>query len=194
MDSLLWNLFYKGNIEEVRAALGRGEDVNCLNRIQLVQTGLMLAVINKHNSIVKLLLEQPTVDLNLTDHQGYTALHYAANHNNVEAVQLLLADSRFHSVNLKDSHGKTPVMNAMFYKKNGALRELVANPSVDLDTRDGKGRSLEEVSRWALNNLNRFSDFLVCCRIRRGFPDGERIVFEARQERRLKAADFQVKC
>ena len=165
MDSLLWNLCYKGNIEEVRAALGRGEDVNCLNNNsniyshRLQQTGLMLAVMNKHNSIVKLLLEQPTVDLNLTDHQGYTALHYAANHNNVEAVQLLLADSRFHSVNLKDSHGKTPVMNAIFYKKNGALRELVANPSVDLDTRDGEGRSLEEVSRWALKNLNRFSEF-----------------------------------
>ena len=156
MFSFLESCGSKGNLEEVRAALDRGEDVNGVKAQTGKLTGLMLAVMNKHNSIVKLLLEQPTVNLDLVNRDGYTALHFAAKHDNVEAVQLLLADSRFHSVNLKDLFGKTPVMNAMFYKKEDALRELVTNPSVHLDTWDGKGRSLEEVARWALNNFNRF--------------------------------------
>ena len=136
--------FSQGSFFLVRAALARGEDVN---GEYSNQTGLMCAVMRGHNSIVRLLLEQPTLDLNLTDGEGYTALHYAAKCDNVEAVRLLLADHRLNSVNLKDSYGKTSVMNAMFYKKENVLRELVANPSVHLDTRDGKWRSLEEVAR-----------------------------------------------
>ena len=148
----LWELCEEGELAEERAALARGEDVNSKNNDN--KTGLMWAVESKHNSIVRLLLEQPTADLNCTNVHGWTALHFAAKHDNVEAVQLLLADSRFHSVNLKDLFGKTPVMNAMFYKKEDALRELVSNPSVHLDTWDGKGRSIEEVARCALNNFN----------------------------------------
>ena len=142
-----------GDFEEVRAALTRGEDVNWVGGLWGTitnyhsQTGLMLAVMKGHNCIVTLLLEQPKVDLNLTDPEGYTALHYAAQYDNVEAVRLLLADLRLNTVNLKDRYGKTPVMDAMLYKKENALRKLVASPSVDLDTRDGKGRSLEEVAR-----------------------------------------------
>ena len=147
-------LCWKGNLEEVRAALSRGEDVNGVGARFSNHTGLMLAVMKGHNSIVRLLLEQPTLDLNFTDEcSRATALHYAAQHDNVEGVRLLLADPRQNCANLKDSYGKTPVMDAMFYKQKNALRELVANPSVDLDTLDGKWRSLEEVARWALNNF-----------------------------------------
>ena len=148
------NLCSTGNLEEVRAALARGEDVNGVIARPINQTGLMLAVMKGCNSIVRFLLEQPTLDLNQTDNERSTALHYAAQHDNVEAVRLLLEDPRLNCVNLKDSYGKTPVMNAMFYNKVNTLRELVANPNVDLDTLDGKWRSLEEVARWDLNNFN----------------------------------------
>ena len=135
----------QGSFFLVRAALARGEDVNGVS--MGCQTGLMCAVMRGHNSIVRLLLEQTTVDLNFTDNSRSTTLHYAAECDNFEAVRLLLSDSRLNCVNLKDRYGKTPVMNAMFYKKENVLRELVANPTVDLDTRDGKWRSLEEVAR-----------------------------------------------
>ena len=147
-------LCWKGNLEEVRAALVRGEDVNGVEARFSNQTGLMLAVMKGHNSIVRLLLEQPTLDLNFTDKSRATALHYAAQHGNVEVVRLLLADPRQNCANLKDGYGKTPVMNAMFYNMENALHELVANPSVDLNILDGKQRSLEEVARWALNSFN----------------------------------------
>ena len=39
-------------------------------------------------------------------------------------------------------------MAAIVYEKVNPLRELVAHPSVDLDTMDMEGRSLEDLARW----------------------------------------------
>ena len=64
----------RGNLEAVRAALTRGEDVNRKDR---GCTPLMYAVMYKKNSTVRLLLEQPALDLNLAVGSGYTALHHA---------------------------------------------------------------------------------------------------------------------
>ena len=142
--ALLWDLCLDGNLAGVRAALARGEDVNSKDGNN--RTGLMCAVGQKHNSIVRLLLEQPTLDLNCSGGGfGRTALHLAACYDNVEAVRMLLADPRLTTANHCDWAGRTPVMAAMFQNNMDVLRELVAHPSVDLDTRDG--RSLEEWAR-----------------------------------------------
>ena len=141
----MWQLCWEGNLAKVMAALARGEDVNTKSSGN--RTGLMLAVMKKYNLIVKLMLEQPTVDLNWTYYSSETALHLAACFDNAEAVQLLLADSRLTTANHKDNNDETPVMMAMRRNSVNALRELVTHPSVDLDTLDIKGRSLEEVAR-----------------------------------------------
>ena len=144
---------FRGEFAKVREAIGRGADVN--DKSFADKTGLMLAVIPQRNSIgnsiVKLLLEQPTLDLNLTDSSGMTALHSAsAYYDNVEGVQLLLADPRLNTHNHKDDNGWTPVMTAIVHKKVNALRELVAHPSVDLDARSELGLSLEDLAMWEL--------------------------------------------
>ena len=145
--SPLWRLCLSGKLAEVRAALARGQDVNIKDKGN--RTGLMWAVRRKHNLIVRLLLEQPTVDLNRTDLNGETALHYAAVNGNVEAVQLLLADPRLTTANLQNKDGLTPAAYAIASKNVNALRELVAHPSVDLDiVREGRSPSLEEYARW----------------------------------------------
>ena len=61
----LHQLCQEGKLAEMRAALARGEDVN--DRDPTGVTTLMAAVINNHNSIVKLLLDQPAVDVNVKD-------------------------------------------------------------------------------------------------------------------------------
>ena len=71
--SPLWELCRNGNLAWVQAALARGEDVNSKDSIGW--TALMLAVDRKHNSIVKLLLDQPAVDVNVKDNGGDTVLH-----------------------------------------------------------------------------------------------------------------------
>ena len=68
----VWQLCWEGRLDEVRAALAKGRNVNSSKGNT---TGLMGALSNHHNSTVRLLLEQPTVDLNGTDTLGKTALH-----------------------------------------------------------------------------------------------------------------------
>ena len=151
MAAPLWQLCFEGKPAEARAALARGEDVNSRCALFLRRTGLMLALMHTQNSIVKLLLEQPTLDLNCTDIYGETGLHIAATYNNVEGLQLLLSDPRLNTANHKNDAIRTPVMYAMYYNSVNALRELVVHPSVNLDTTDEEGRSLEEAARWADN-------------------------------------------
>ena len=153
----VWKLCCQGKLNKVRRALARGEDVNSKSGGQN-KTGLMCAVTRKYGSIVRLLLEQPTVDLNCIDKRGWTALHFAAAADNVEGVKMLLADPRLTSANHKSNKNRTPVTQAMFYECGNALRKLVAHPSVDLDTTDGEGRCLEELARWD----QRFFRLFIC--------------------------------
>ena len=150
MISKLPSLCYNGDLDSVRGLVGQGEDVNCNNKNFGNSTGLMEAVKEKHNSIVKFLLEQPTLDLNWANSEGWTALHFAADAVAVDGVQLLLADPRLNTQNHMDDGGNTPVMMAIWSKKVNSLRALVVHPSVDLDTGDDLGRSLEDFARWVI--------------------------------------------
>ena len=136
-----------GNFDGVLEALIR--DVNHLNSCSGGdnRSGLMLALFGSHNIVVRFLLEQPSLDLNCTNVSGRTALHFAVLGDNVDGLRLLLADPRLNTVNHKDKDSVTPVMAAVISKRLFVLHELVAHPSVDLDTRDDVGRSLEERAR-----------------------------------------------
>ena len=146
-----WLLLCKnGNILGVRAALAslawpRNDYLNHTDRDYT--TGLMIAVRKGHNTIVKALLEHPSVDLNYANLGGFSALHHAVAADNLEAVQLLLADYRLNTANHQNNLGTTPAMLAMRRNSLDTLRELVAHPSVDLDTKDRWGSGLEEVAR-----------------------------------------------
>ena len=66
----------RGEVEEVREALGRGVGVNT-RKSDLQLTGLMAAAYGNHEEVVGVLLAQPGVDLNIRAHRDATALHYA---------------------------------------------------------------------------------------------------------------------
>ena len=133
------------DLKSVKTALKKGEDVNSID--EGMKTGLMWTMNYQHNSVARVLLEQPTADLNCIDNNGLTALHWAAISDNVEGVQLLLADPRLTTPNLKDKLGFTPLMAAMRNNRMNALRELVAHPSIDIDTRNERGESLDDMVR-----------------------------------------------
>jgi len=127
----LWELCGDGKLAEVRSALARGENVNEKNSIG--DTALMHAVCFKHNFIVKLLLDQPAVDVNVKDKWGQTALHRAAYVNNAEGARMLLLHKDFNSANVTNNDGNTALMIAVIYKKEEVLRELVNHQCVSLD-------------------------------------------------------------
>jgi len=134
----------KGDLEGVKVALKRGDDVNTKDIYG--ETGLMRAVRLKHNSVVALLLNTP----NWKSEDGWSALHSAVNWENIEGLKLLLSHPSITAltINQKDNyHGRTPVMLAVKQNRLKHLEVLAADPRVDLDTTDKKGRSLEKVAR-----------------------------------------------
>ena len=103
----LWRLCDDGKLDKVRSALARGKDVN--DKSPNGRTALMYAVMNKHNSIVKLLLDQPGVKINAKDSLNRTALHYAAWANNPEAARMLLLHPTMDCANATTNFGETGV-------------------------------------------------------------------------------------
>jgi FOG: Ankyrin repeat len=83
--------------------------------------------------VLKLLLDQPEVKTNEKDDGGWTALHYAAYHNNREGARMLLLHPTMDSANAKDNYGVTAVMWAVRRDHKDVLSELVSHESVSLD-------------------------------------------------------------
>ena len=127
-------LCYEGKLDEVRAELARGGDVN--DKDSNGTTALMWAVWKGHNSIAKLLLEQPAVKVNEKSNIGSTALHYAVLYNNPEGARMLLLHPGFNSPN-STRYGETPLMLAVIHRKKEVLLELVKHESVSLDLSEG---------------------------------------------------------
>ena len=131
----LWDLCYNGKLDEVRAALARGGDVN--DKDWVGSTALMWAVMKRHNEIVRLLLEQPAVKVNEKNNSGWTALHCAALYNNPEGARMLLLHPGFNSANSTNNNGVTALMEAVSKRKKKVLLELVQHESVSLDLSEG---------------------------------------------------------
>merc|ERR1719209_1414729 len=60
---------------------------------------------------------------------------------------MLVDDRRMRSLNTRDGHGRTPLMEAVWWGRVSCVRYLVMVQGVSLETWDAEGRSLEEASR-----------------------------------------------
>ena len=120
----LWKLCKEGgrsNIPYIKAALAIGEDANSKDETSNT-TALMLALTQNQNSMAKLLLGQPSLDINCRNDLGETALHCAVDVGNIQGVRLLLSDSRLTTFNDENDHGNTPAMMAINRNEIGALK------------------------------------------------------------------------
>ena len=145
----LWQLCIEETLERVRVALRRGEDVNSKDGHD--ETALMFAVEMKHNRIVRLLLEQPAIEVNNRERvHGKTALHLAAYNNNVEAAQLLLSNQQI-EVNCKDNRGWTALHWAANRNNVEAMQLLLANQQTEVNCQDNGGQT---VLHWAAADNN----------------------------------------
>ena len=139
----------KGDLEGVKAALKRGDDVN--TKDEYGWTGLIWTVkwnpyrnTWNHNSVVDLLLNTPNIDVNLTmtsdEHWclEWSALHWALQANNNEAFKLLL-DVPTIDVNVVDDNGLSAVHHAIYGNNIDALKLLLNVPNIDLNIVDNDG-------------------------------------------------------
>ena len=100
-------------------------------------SGLMIALVKNHNEVVKLLLEQVDLDVNM-DCNGSTAVHYAVHGNNVEGLHMLLQrkDLDCCSVNKLDKLDCTPLKLALVYDYTHCLTLLLSDKRCDPNKKD----------------------------------------------------------
>ena len=124
-----------GDLEGVSAALQAGTDVN--SKTQNGRTGLVRALEGRHTSVVRLLLEQEDIDVNVVDRGGRTALHWAARHDqNSSCLALLLARPDLSSVNHRDRGGATPLWVAVANNVISCVQLLMSDNRTDPNIKD----------------------------------------------------------
>ena len=95
--------------------------------------------------MVDVLLEQPSIEVNAKDNNENTALHWACAPGNVAILNQLLAFLGI-LVNERDCRDWTPIMRAIRFAKLDIVRVMAAVEKVDLDVRDHRGLSLEDLA------------------------------------------------
>ena len=104
---------------------------------------------DENSECLALLLARPDLStVNPRDEHKETPLSSAVKINALRCVQLLISDNRT-DPNIKDNRGNSPLMFAV--KRNFRFEDcaklLLADPRVDLMTRDNYKRSRGEVNR-----------------------------------------------
>ena len=124
-----------GQLAIVQTLLARGADPlkgTIGNRLPL-----HFAAEGGYVAIVSLLLRQPSVDPNLKDYTGQTALFKAANGGHHEVVELLL-QQKIVEPDAVSNDGFTPLLQAVFGRHHKVVNLLLDRADVDPNLRDTK--------------------------------------------------------
>ena len=84
--------------------------------------------------ISELLLQQPRINIDCSDEDCRTAMHYSCLFGRLEVLRMLLAAQSQGSVNQPDRGGDTPLMSASNYGHVECVRLMVSVAGVDLET------------------------------------------------------------
>ena len=134
----LFGLCESGDLQGVKAALKRGEDVNriwqrgdcgsptCPDRqgCDFKALPLQAAIKGNHVGIVGLLLQQPRIDVNLQTSFGQTPLHTACMIGCTKIVKMLLSFPGI-DPHIRDEMGRIPMMYAYYRGHKDCLIEMV---------------------------------------------------------------------
>jgi ankyrin repeat protein len=115
---------WTGNVSVVEELIHTGIDVNIKDPIRHY-TPLSLAVWNMHGDVIDLLLNVPTIELDIANSpEGWTSLHLAAWNNDVNTIEKLSIAGA--NLLAKDMTGGTPMLRAATWGNIEALRALKA--------------------------------------------------------------------
>jgi ankyrin repeat protein len=126
----------KGHLGAVEACLAQGANLNQPNKDGFAP--LNAATCNGHTEIVKLLLEQPSIEINQPDKYGYTPLTNAAAIGHTEIVKLLLKQPGI-EINQPDKDGATPLAYAAAIGHTEIVKLLLKQPGIEINQPDKDG-------------------------------------------------------
>ncbi|XP_059489715.1 uncharacterized protein LOC132204878 [Neocloeon triangulifer] len=115
-----------------RAILERGADVNKRNKS--CATALTISTVANNHKLMKILLQHPGVEVDATDPDGMTSLHYAAACGLYDAITILLKNNA--EINLQDNFGRTALHRVLVSGNLECIKLLVSEPNVNVNIRD----------------------------------------------------------
>ena len=136
-----WILFEccdKGDVSTLRRLL-RHENID-INTGSIWGTPLCFAAYHGQAVIVRELLSEPGIDINLAFDNGSTPLYLAAQQGHMEVVKLLLAASGI-KVNLATGVGATPLCVAAEEGRVEVVKLLLAAPGININTATSDDRT-----------------------------------------------------
>ena len=136
------------NAAIVRILLEKGAEVDAVESSG--RTPLYLAIANYESGTVKVLLENKANPLKQCEN-GSTALHRAIDDRNREAFELMAdfleANPAIDLVSdLKDQHGRTPLMAAIKTNQTNVVKFLLERTNVEVEQRNERGQTLLNVA------------------------------------------------
>jgi ankyrin repeat protein len=103
---------------------------NAVDHFDFDQTAFLKAAYRGRVGVVRVLLADERVDVNVAAAFGDSAVHYAARFGHTEVMRALLDDVRV-AVNATDSCGRSALALARSWGKAGVLALLDAHPRVE---------------------------------------------------------------
>ena len=129
-----------GDLTEVTRLIQLGVDPNCISSDWYKTRPIILAASGGHIDIIKLLLDQPTLDPNLSDALfGNTALIDASHAGNTDVVKLLVQDKRLDLHYKTKGSGITALMQAARYGNTRVVEVLVEKDGAGVNIQSGGG-------------------------------------------------------
>jgi ankyrin repeat protein len=154
LTEMVFDLAREGSAGGVREYLVSGYDPNAINARG--DSLLIVAAYQGQTEVVKLLLQQKGIDLDLDNRMGWTALAGAAFQGNLALVRLLLDAGA--KVDAAGSSGQTPLMFAALFGREEIAKLLVARGARPA-AQDARGNDAETLARQ--QGLTDFADWLA---------------------------------
>ena len=123
----------RGHLDVVKALLAKLESM-----IKIPSKTGWIPSDDLWNTVVKVFLATPEIDINVHDKEGMTFLHHAAENGHEDMVKVLLAAPRI-SINEPDKSGSTPLIIAAQSGYATVVDALLAASGIKVYVRDGTG-------------------------------------------------------
>ena len=111
------------------------------------QPPILIALEYQRHDILKIFLQDPRIDIQISNGRGYTALHLAIIYDDLVSFMMLLNHPQI-NINHVDKVGNSPLLlAAMTYDALDSRRDtifdiLVSHPNILVNMQDRKGRSV----------------------------------------------------
>ena len=129
-----------GDLAEVARLLKQGVDPNCVSSDWYKTRPIILAASGGQTEILRLLLDQPALDPNLSDGLfGNTALIDASHAGNTDVVRMLVEDKRVDLNFRTKGSGITALMQAARYGHTSVVEMLVMKEEEGVNMQSGGG-------------------------------------------------------